>query len=121
VTPSPAPLSYTGSSLVFYTARQAVTLTATPNSGQNFYEFNNAPFWLPGGLGANPKTFYVPDTGLTVNTTVEFSPNPVYAVNVSPNPFNSNLSIYGDGGFSYAPQNFPRFMMRVGPRAACTR
>jgi hypothetical protein len=53
VTPSPAPQSYAGSSLVFYTARQPVTLTAIPNSGQNFYEFNNAPFWLPGGLGAN--------------------------------------------------------------------
>lgn len=109
VTPSPAPLSYSGSSLVFYTARQQVTLTAAPSSGQNFYEFNNAPFWLPGGLGANPKTFYVPDTGLTVNTTVEFSPNPVYTVNVNPNPFSSNLYIFGDSGFSYAPKNFSSF------------
>ena len=109
VTPSPAPLSYSGSSLVFYTARQQVTLTAAPNSGQNFYEFNNAPFWLPGGLGANPKTFYVPDTGLTVNTTVEFSPSPVYTVNVNPNPFSSNLYIYGDSGFAYAPKNFSSF------------
>jgi hypothetical protein len=109
VTPSPAPQSYSGSGLVFYIARQQATLTATPNAGQNFYEFNNAPFWLPGGLGANPKTFYVPDTGLTVNTTAEFSPNPVYTVNVSPNPFSSNLYIYADGGFSYAPKNFSAF------------
>jgi hypothetical protein len=109
VTPLPAPTSYSGSSLVFYTARQQVTLTAAPNSGQNFYEFNNAPFWLPGGLGANPKTFYVPDTGLTVNTTVEFSPDPIYTVNVSPNPFSSNLYIYGDSGFAYAPKNFSSF------------
>jgi hypothetical protein len=109
VTPSPAPLSYTGSSLVFFAARQQVTLTAAPNSGQNFYEFNNGPFWLPGGLGANPKMFYVPDTGLGVNTTVEFSPDPVYTVNVSPNPFSSNLYIYGDNGFSYAPKNFSSF------------
>ncbi len=109
VTPSPAPQSYSGSSLVFYTARQQVSLTASPNSGQNFYEFNNAPFWLPGGLGANPKTFYVPDTGLTVNTTVEFSPSAVYTVNVNPNPFSSNLNIYGDGGFAYAPKNFSSF------------
>jgi astacin (peptidase family M12A)/centrosomal CEP192-like protein len=109
VTPSPAPQSYSGSSLVFYTARQQVTLTATSNAGQNFYEFNNAPFWLPGGLGANPKTFYVPDTGLTVSPTVEFSPNPVYTVNVSPNPFSSNLYIYVDGGFSYAPKNYSSF------------
>ncbi|MGA7694829.1 MAG: choice-of-anchor D domain-containing protein [Candidatus Sulfotelmatobacter sp.] len=109
VTAAPLPQTYSGSSLVFYTARQQATLTATPNSGQNFYEFNNSPFWLPGGLGANPKTFYVPDTGLTVNTTVEFSPDPIYTVNVSPNPFSSNLYIYADSGFSYAPKNFSLF------------
>ena len=109
VTPSPAPQSYPGSGLVFYTARQQATLTATPNAGQNFYDFNNAPFWLPGGLGANPKTYYVPDTGLTVNTTVRFSPNPVYTVNVSPNPFSSNIYIIADGNFWYAPKNFSAF------------
>jgi hypothetical protein len=109
VTPSPAPQSYSGSSLLFYTARQEATLTATPVSGQNFYEFNNAPFWLPGGLGANPKTFYVPDTGLTVNTTAEFSPEAIYTVNVTPNAFSSNLYIYGDGGFAYAPKNYSQF------------
>jgi hypothetical protein len=106
---SPTPVSYSGSSLVFFTARQQVTLTATPSAGQNFYEFNNGPFWLPGGLGANPKTFYVPDTGLTVNTTAEFSPDPIYTVNASPNPFSSNLYIYADGNFSYAPKNFSLF------------
>jgi hypothetical protein len=109
VTPSPLPQSYAGSSFVFYTARQQVTLTATPNSGQNFYEFNNTHFFLPGGVGANPKTFYVPDTGLAVDTTAEFSPNPVYTVNVSPNPFSSNLYIRADGGFWYAPKNFSVF------------
>ncbi len=109
VVPSPVPQSYPGSALVFYTARQQATLTANPNGGQNFYEFNNAPYWLPGGLGANPKTFYVPDTGLTVNATAEFSPNPVYTVNVAPNPFSSNLYIYADGNFSYAPKNFSSF------------
>jgi hypothetical protein len=109
VTPSPAPVSYSGSSLVFYTARQEVTLAATASTGQNFYEFNNAPYWLPGGLGANPKTFYVPDTGLTVNTTAEFSPDAVYTVNVNPNPFSSNLYIYADGNFWYAPKNFSSY------------
>jgi len=114
VTPSPLPQSYSGSALVFYTARQEATLTATPSSGQNFYEFNNAPFWLPGGLGANPKTYYVPDTGLTVNTTAEFSPDPIYTVNVTPNPFSSNLYVYvdpspGNSGFWEAPKNFSVF------------
>ena len=109
VTPTPAPVSYSQSPLLFYTARQQVTLTAAANAGQNFYEFNNAPFWLPGGLGANPKTFYVPDTGLTVNTTVEFSPDPVYTVNASPIPFSVDLYIFADGGFSYVPKNFSAF------------
>lgn len=109
ITRSPAPQSYPGSPLIFYIARQQVALTATPNTGQNFYEFNNAPFWLPGGLGANPKTFYVPDTGLTVNTTAEFSPDPVYTITVAPSAFSSNLYIYADGGFSYAPKNFSAF------------
>jgi hypothetical protein len=106
VTPSPSPQTYNGSSLLFYTARQQLTLTAVPNAGENFYEFNNANFWLPGGLGANPKTFYVPDTGLAVNTTAEFSPDPVYSVNVSPNPFSSNLYVYADSDFWYVPKNF---------------
>jgi hypothetical protein len=110
VTPSPAPQNYVDQPpYYFYAARQQVTLTAAPNAGQNFYEFNNAPFWLPGGLGANPKTFYVPDTGLGIATTAEFSPDPVYTVNVAPNPFSSNLYIYADGGFSYAPKNFSVF------------
>src|SRR4029077_14750671 len=101
--------SFAGSSLVFYTARQQVTLTATPNSGQNFYEFSNSPFFLPGAVSANPKTFYVPDTGLTVNTTVLFSPNPVYTVTVAPNAFSSNLYILADTGFWFAPKNFSAF------------
>jgi hypothetical protein len=114
VTASPLPQSYPESSLLFYTARQQATLTAAPNSGQNFYEFNNAPFWLPGGLGSNPKTFYVPETGLDVNTTAEFSPDPIYTVNVSPNPFSSSLYIYADptstnSGFAYAPKNFSAY------------
>jgi len=109
VAPSPAPQSFSGSALSFYTARQQVTLTATPNAGENFYEFNNAPFFLPGGVGANPKTFYVPDTGLTIDTTVEFSPDAVYSVNLSPDPFSSNLSFSPDGSFAYAPRNFSSF------------
>jgi hypothetical protein len=110
VTPSPAPQNYVNQPpYYFYTARQQVTLTAAANSGQNFYEFNNAPFWLPGGLGANPKTFYAPDTGLGIATTAEFSADPVFTVNVAPNPFSSNLYIYADSGFSYAPKNFSAF------------
>lgn len=106
VTPSPAPQNYFGVPNLLYTARQQVTLTATPNAGENFYEFNNGPFWLPGGLGANPKTVYVPDTGLDVNIGAEFSLYPVYTVNVAPNLFSSNLYAYVDAGFWYVPKNF---------------
>lgn len=89
-------------------ARQAATLTATASAGWSFYDFNNGPFWLPGGLGANPKTFYVPDTGNPVNTTVRFSNTPVYSVNVQPNGSSSNLYVFVDSQFAYAPKNFSR-------------
>ena len=106
---SPLPQSYTGASGEFFVARQQATLTATPAPGWSFYEFNNGPFWLPGGLGANPKTFYVPDTGNPVNTTVEFSNLPVYTVDITPETFSSNLSISVDGGFAYTPVNFSHY------------
>ena len=107
---SPTPQSYPGVSGVYFVARQQATLTASPIGPFQFYEFNNANFWLPGGLGANPKTFYVPDTGLAVNTTAEFAPAAtVYTVGVTPDAFSSNLYIYADGIFSYAPKNFAPF------------
>ena len=105
-TVSPSPQSYTGSGLEFFVARQEVTLTATPASGWGFYEFNNAPFWLPGALGANPKTFYVPDTGNPVDPTAEFSNEPIYTINVTPVAFSSNLHATVDGQFVYTPKNF---------------
>ena len=48
-------------------------------------------------LGSNPKTFYVPDTGLTLNTGVEFTNTPVYTIDVTPNYFSSNLGVDVDG------------------------
>ncbi len=105
---SPTPKAYSGASGVFLTARQQATLTASPNSGWNFYAYNSvAPyFWLPGGLSANPKTFYVPDTGNPIYTIAEFTQSPVYTVNVSPGSFSSNLYAYIDGNFFYTPKNF---------------
>jgi hypothetical protein len=98
-----------GSGQVFLVARQQATLTATAEPGWSFYEFNNAPFWLPGGLGANPKTFYVPDTGNPIDTTAEFSNAPVFTVDVSPDSFSSNLYAYVDGDFWYTPKNFSAY------------
>jgi hypothetical protein len=103
---APAPQSYAGSADTFLVARTQATLTATPSSGWNFYEFNNSPFWLPGGLGANPKTFNVPDTGNPVNLTTEFSNTPVYTVDVQPSGFSSNLYAYVDSQFTVTPRNF---------------
>jgi hypothetical protein len=93
----------------FFVARQEETLHAAPASGYSFYEFNNGPFWLPGGLGANPKQFYVPDTGNPVDPTAEFTNTPVYTIDVTPDSFSSNLYAYADGGFFYTPKNFSSY------------
>ena len=103
---SPTPQTYTGVSGEYLVARQQATFTATANSGYSFYQFNNGPYWLPGGLGANPKTFYVPDTGNPINMTTYFSNMPVYLVDITPETFSSNLSVLVDGDFFYTPVNF---------------
>jgi hypothetical protein len=104
VTPSPAPLTYTGLSGEYYIIRQLVTLTAAPNAGQNFWDYINSPYYLPGGIGANPKTFYVMDDGSTINLTTYFTTSPVYTVTT--NPVASNVGVLVDGSFWYAPVNF---------------
>ena len=109
VTITPPPKSLDLAPGTFFVARQQETLRAVAASGYSFYEFNNGPFWLPGGLGANPKQFYVPDTGNPVDPTAEFSNTPVYTVNMTPNPFSSNLYAYADGGFFYTPKNFSSY------------
>jgi len=109
VTVSPLPGDYAEAPGSFFVARQQATLTATPASGWNFYEFNNGPFWLPGGLGSNPKTFYVPDTGNPVDPTAEFSDTPVYTLDVQPESFSSNLYAYIDSEFFYTPKNFSSY------------
>jgi hypothetical protein len=106
VSASPQPLTYAGATGSFFVARQKVALTATPAVGWKFYEFNNSPFWLPGGLGLEPKTFYVPDTGNPVKTTAEFSQGPVFGISVTPENAFSNLSIDTEAGFAYSPKNF---------------
>jgi hypothetical protein len=103
---SPTPQTYFGGTTEFFTARQKATLTATANTGWSFYEFNNGPFWLPGGLGLNPKGFDVPDSGNPVDPVAEFSNGPVYAVTVAPETFSSGLYLYVDGEFWESPKNF---------------
>ncbi len=113
-TPAPQTLTVDGVQGTYVVARQQATLSASANSGYSFYEFNNGPFWLPGGLSSNPKTFYVPETGLTLNTTAEFTNTPVYTVDVSPDYFSSNLGVNVDAtednsGFWYVPKNFSSY------------
>jgi hypothetical protein len=113
VSVSPLPQTYSGASGNFFVARQQATLTAAPAMSNNFYEFNaQAPyFFLPGGISANPKTFYVPDTGNPVAVSGEFTTFPVYTVNVVPsnpiaNDFSSDLWAYVDTDFWFTPKNF---------------
>jgi len=115
VSVSPSPQTYSGASGSFFVARQVASLTATPTAGDNFYEFNaQYPyFWLPGGLSANPKEFYVPDTGNPVAVYAEFTTSPVYTINVTPvsgdtisSPFTANLGAFVDGSFWLTPKNF---------------
>lgn len=104
VTPSPAPQSYSGLSGLYYIVRQLVTLTSTPSAGQNFYDYINSPYYLPGGIGANPKTFYVMDDGSSINLTTYFTSSPVYTITT--NPVESNVGVLVDQDFWYAPVNF---------------
>ncbi len=105
VVPSPAPQSYPGVGGVYVVARQPLTLTAAPNPGQNFYEYINSPYWLPGGLGTNPKTFYVADDGTSINTTAYFSSSPVYVI--TSNPPDSRFYVNIDNGNYWpAPKSF---------------
>ena len=104
VATSPAPVSYAPLSGVYYIIRQPVTLTATANSGQNFYNFINSPFWLPGANGANPKTFNVMDDGSSINLTTYFTSSPVYTVTTT--PLESNYWILVDNAYWHAPANF---------------
>jgi hypothetical protein len=104
VATSPNPQTYSQLSGQYYIIRQLVTLTPTPAPGQNFWNFINSPYYLPGGIGANPKTFYVMDDGSTINLTTYFTSSPVYTVTT--NPVESNLGLEVDNTFWYAPRNF---------------
>ena len=104
VATSPNPQTYSGLSGQYYTIRQLVTLTADPSAGQNFWNFINSPYYLPGGIGANPKTFYVMDDGSSIDLTTYFTSSPVYTVTT--NPVESNLGVEVDNTFWYAPRNF---------------
>jgi hypothetical protein len=105
-TPSPQSLTVNGVPGTYVVARQLATLTAVPATGSKFYAFINGPFFLSGGTGANPKQFYVPDSGLTIDPLTEFTKSPVYTVDVSPDVFDASLGVSVDGAFWETPKNF---------------
>ena len=109
VTPTPAPVSYSGLGGVYYTARQQVTLTAAPNAGEIFYQYINSPYWLPGGLSTNPKTFYVPDSGNPINTLTYFAPTSSPTYTFTTNPQDNNDYVIVDGGYWPDPVSFNSF------------
>ncbi|MBV9340035.1 MAG: choice-of-anchor D domain-containing protein [Acidobacteria bacterium] len=115
---TPPPQTYAGISGNFLIARQEATLTAAANSGWNFYEFNSvSPYlWLDGGISANPKTFYVPDTGNPVDLNVEFTQSPVYRVDVEPNPTNANA--FSERLYAYVDNNLWRMPKSFSPDTA---
>ncbi len=106
VSTSPAPVSYSGLPGLYYIIRQPVTLTAAPSPGQNFYNFINSPYWLPGGNGANPKTFNVMDDGTSINLTTYFTTSPVYTVTTDPVESDFYLFVDSSGTYWNAPVNF---------------
>jgi len=113
ISPQPQSLMVAGVPGQYFVARQQATLSASPATVDgtlwDFYSFNNGPLYLQGGLGANPKTFDVPDTGDPVNTTAYFSNTPIYTVDVVPETFSSNLHAYVDGLFYFTPKNFSEY------------
>jgi hypothetical protein len=95
---SPAPVSYAGASGLFFTARQAVTLTPTPASGYAFllWAGTSAPW------SSNPKPDLVPDTGAPYDATAYFTTKPITTITTSP----SGMGFYVDGDFWEGPANF---------------
>ncbi len=106
VTPNPAPQPYSGVGGVYYAARQPITLTTSPNSGWNFYQYIDSPYWVEGGLSANPKSFLVPDTGNPLNFTTYFVPTTSPIFTFDSNPDGSQFYVILDLGYWPAPVSF---------------
>ncbi len=61
---------------------------------------------MPGGNGANPKTFNVMDDGTFINLTTYFTSSPVYTVTTNPMELNFWMFVDGTGTYWNAPVNF---------------
>jgi Astacin (Peptidase family M12A)/Divergent InlB B-repeat domain len=99
---NPAPVSEFGGT--FFTDRQLITLTAVPNSGQNFFGWFGPPY----PESANPRQFQV--LASMTGTQADFTTLPVTIVGASLTGPNTSFfpGMYGfiDTQFWYLPQAF---------------
>jgi len=98
VSVSPSPKTYAGATGTFFVARQPVTLTADPSSGEQFVTWGgtSAPF------SANPKADYVPDGTAPYAVTAYFSADPITTIQTNPGGFYFTV----DGAYYKSPQSF---------------
>ncbi len=94
-TATPVAKSYPPATGKYYVDRTSVKLTATPNSGQNFYNWWG---FLPGPSGSNPLVGRTPYG----TVTAAFTSSPVFTVTSFP----AGRWLYVDGNFNYGPINF---------------
>jgi hypothetical protein len=102
LTENPAPMTVSGVSGQFYTARQRVTFTATPNSGYNFYGWFG---YYYDAESANPKTTYILEKPPSPQFQAGFTPDQITTIKTTPGDPN-DLGAMIDGGFWYTPKNF---------------
>ncbi|MBV8357376.1 MAG: hypothetical protein JO189_05500 [Deltaproteobacteria bacterium] len=102
LTEKPLPMTINGVSGQFYTARQRVTFTATPNSGYNFYGWFG---YYYDSESANPKTTYILEKPPTSQFDAGFTSKQVTTINTASGDPNDVGAII-DGSFWYTPKNF---------------
>ena len=104
LTPNPAPVPEYGGA--FYTDRQLVSLTATANAGQNFYDWFNLPY----PASDNPKPLYIQAPYTTAQA--RFTSMPVTIVGESitgPTTWNPLLEASVDNAPTFLPAGFTQF------------
>jgi hypothetical protein len=101
ITVTPAPQSVFGGS--YFVNRKSITLTATANTGQNFYGW----FGLPYPQGGSPYKLLVQSPSSNVQAAFTTSPVTVVGETITgPNTWNPPLYGYVDSSFTYFPQSY---------------
>ncbi len=101
LTPNPAPVSEYGGA--FYTDRQLVSLTATANAGENFYDWFNLPY----PASDNPKQFYIQAPYTSAQAVFTSTPVTIIGESITgPNTWNPLLEASVDGAPTPLPAGF---------------